>query len=160
MHEETERKFLISHDGWKARWVSRERLRDGLILAEGGRKLRVRIGETRATFCYKGAKSGSTRTEYEYVIPVDDAEALLKTQCDGRIVEKTRYTIPEDGRSWIVDVYGGVMDGTVIAEIELSKDDSGLLLPEWIGEEVTGREAYRKSVMLKAALARSFQHKR
>lgn len=153
MPNEIERRFLVAHDGWKQQWVSRERLRDGLVLAEAGRKLRVRICDSGATLCVKGKRRGNMRAEYEYPIPMPDAEALLREHCDGRIVEKTRYAIPVGQRTWVVDVYHGLLEGILIAEIELDDDSSPLQLPDWIGEEVTDQDAYRKS---KLFYARSF----
>lgn len=150
MKREIERKFLVANDGWKQQCLSKERLRDGLVLSEAGKKLRVRIGESCATLCMKGRRIGGERAEFEYEIPLEHAEALLRDHCEGRVVEKTRYSVPRGGRAWIVDVYHGLLGGVVIAEIELEDEASDLELPDWVGEEVTGREEYRKSVMFNA----------
>jgi adenylate cyclase len=45
---------------------------------------------------------------------------------------------------WHVDVCEGILDGVVIAEVELQHADQKLDLPGWIGKEVTGDPRYRK----------------
>ena len=91
MRFEVERKFLVADDGWRSAVVSRRRLTDGLIgRFETGSKVRVRLDEDRAWLTVKGARSGITRAEFEYAIPLSDAERLLSDVCTGHIVEKDR----------------------------------------------------------------------
>ena len=42
------------------------------------------------------------------------------------------------------------MDGVVLAEIELTDADQNLILPDWIGAEVTADPRYRKVNMVAA----------
>lgn len=152
---EIERKFLVASDNWRKDVVRAVRLTDGLIAmsAEGG-KVRVRIRDDRATLAVKGRRIGLSREEYEYEIPREDAVALLERHCAGAILEKTRFFIPAGELFWEVDVYTGILSGTVIAEIELPAEDTDFEFPSWVGVEVTGREEYRKINMLKAKLPR------
>ncbi|WP_353474440.1 CYTH domain-containing protein [Salipiger sp. H15] len=150
MAKEIERKFLVANDGWKAEVARSERLRDGLIAAEGGRKARVRFYDGRATLCIKGKRDGLSRDEFEYPIPAEDAEEMLAAHCGGDVVEKTRHHIPRGALVWTVDVYEGLLAGIIVAEVELPDLDTPLPLPGWIGREVTGLQEYRKVNMLAA----------
>lgn len=145
---EIERKFLLANDGWKSCVVRRIRIRDGLIASNNGNKARVRISDAKAMITLKSRKHGATRTEFEYAIPYSDAEEILRTMCDGHVLDKVRHIVQRDEAVWHVDVYEGILHGVVLAEIELRDADQKLALPDWIGREVTGDPKYRKVNML------------
>ena len=145
---EIERKFLVAHDGWKTSVTRSARIRDGLISILNGRKTRVRIIDGHATLTVKGEHMRSVRTEFEYAIPVSDAEEMLLTMCDDRVLGKTRYYASHGGLTWEIDVYEGLLEGVVMAEVELDREDRVLELPDWVGTEVTGNVNYRKINML------------
>lgn len=149
---EIERKFLTLSDGWRAKCTGSIRLADGLIASEGGRKVRVRIAGERGYLTVKGARTGFSRDEYEYEIPLSDAEHMLQNHCANIIVTKTRYFVLEDGFIFEVDVYEGILEGVIIAEAELTDPKQEFPRPIWLGEEVTGREEYRKINLLRARL--------
>jgi adenylate cyclase len=151
MAQEIERKFLLAHDGWKSSVIRSARIRDGLIAILNGRKARVRIIDDRATIALKGAQMGLGRSEFEYTVPVSDAEEILRTMCDDRILEKVRNYAPHAGLTWEIDVYDGILNGVVIAEVELDREDRVVELPSWIGKEITGDSRYSKLNMEKAA---------
>ncbi len=152
MPVEIERKFLVASDGWKRNTIKSIRLRDGLIAAVDGRKVRVRIADDRGMLTVKGARTGYARDEFEYAIPLVDAEAMLAHHCEGRIVTKTRHLVREEGFTFEVDVYGDLLDGIIIAEAELSFANQTFPRPSWLGEEVTGRSEYKKINMLRARM--------
>jgi adenylate cyclase len=141
---EIERKFLLSNDSWKSRVARRIRIRDGLIASNNGNKARVRISDSAATITLKSRRRGATRTEFEYVIPYSDAVEMLRTMCDGHVLDKVRHVIIHAGTVWHVDVYEGILNGVVMAEVELPHADQKFDLPGWIGKEVTGDPRYRK----------------
>jgi CYTH domain-containing protein len=149
---ETERKFLTVSTDWKKNCVKTISLRDGLIASVNGRKVRVRIANQQAFLTVKGARNGYSRDEFEYEIPMLDAERLLELHCEGRIVTKTRHLVEEDGFMFEVDVYDGLLEGVTIAEAELSTPEQCFPRPSWLGEEVTGREEFRKINMLRDRL--------
>ena len=150
---EIERKFLLTGDGWRKLSVRQERLRDGLLATTADRKVRVRIYGARATLTVK-AKAGSFHNaEYEYEIPVADAEELLARHCDGNLLTKTRHYVPYEGFMWEIDVYEGLLAGVVLAEVELPREGIDVPLPPWIGAEVTGQPDYKKINLQKARLA-------
>ena len=92
------------------------------------------------------------RPEFEYAIPIADAETMLATICQDDTLEKQRFFVDDAGATWQVDVYGGVLQGVVIAEIELRQESQELILPRWIGKEVTGDPFYKKVNMRARAL--------
>jgi CYTH domain-containing protein len=150
---EIERKFLLTSDGWRMQYERQERIRDGLIASAAGRKVRVRAYDDRATLTVKAKTSGSCDAEYEYEIPLTDAEELLATHCDGRVLSKTRYYVSYKGFVWEIDEYDGLLIGVVLAEVEFARDDVEVPLPPWVGAEITGRPEYKKSNMRAARLA-------
>ena len=147
---ETERKFLTVSDAWQPSCVRSVKLTDGLIAAADGRKVRVRIAGDEAFLTVKGARKGLSREEFEYPIPLEDAKHLIAHHCEGRVVTKTRHFVVVDGFTFELDVYDGLLDGIIIAEAELTSPDQVIPRPSWLGEEVTGREEYRKINMLRA----------
>lgn len=149
MPVEIERKFLVKNDAWRAYVTHSERLRDGLVAREGDLKVRVRCYGNRTTLCVKSGRQGLAREEFEYEIPPDHAEAMF-AHCTGRILEKTRHYVPGQSGVWEIDVYHDVLDGIVIAEIELDSESATVHLPDWIGEEITGDPRYSKTKMLDA----------
>jgi CYTH domain-containing protein len=140
---EIERKFLVANDAWKRSAVRSVSIRDGLIAARNGRKVRVRVSGDVATIAIKGQRTGIARPEFEYEIPLADAERMLAL-CEDDTLEKERFFVEYAGATWHVDVYGGILQGFVIAEIELKQETQTPDLPPWIGKEVTGDAFYGK----------------
>jgi adenylate cyclase len=150
---EIERKFLVTNDEWRQFAVRSVKLRDGLIAAYKDRKVRVRItGDDIATIAIKGPRIGIAQAEFEYEIPIADAERMLSTMCRDDHLEKERFFVEDAGGTWHVDVYSGILQGVVIAEIELKHEGQELILPRWIGKEVTGDPFFKKINMRACAL--------
>jgi adenylate cyclase len=142
MAQEIERKFLVANDGWRGQVTASERYRQG-YLSNGGRcSIRVRLAGERAWLNLKSATLDIVRTEYEYAIPVTDAEEMLDRLCSGLLIEKTRHFVSYGGHTWEIDVFEGVNRGLVIAEIELDHRDAGFPLPPWAGAEVSADPRY------------------
>ena len=141
MAQEIERKFLVVGDAWRKRAKGMV-YRQGYLSTVKERTVRVRIVGAKGYLTVKGITVGATRTEFEYEIPVADADTMLDELCIRPLIEKTRYKIPFDGLVWEVDEFAGDNDGLVVAEVELSHEDQELRLPNWIGEEVTGDPRY------------------
>lgn len=141
MASEIERKFLVRGDGWQP-GPPGVLQRQGYLSVEDP-TVRVRIEGERATLTVKGAQSGLTRPEFEYGIPLADAEEMLRL-CSFA-VEKTRHAREFGRHLWVVDVFHGANEGLVIAEIELAREDESFALPLWIGAEVSRDPRYRVS---------------
>jgi adenylate cyclase len=149
---EIERKFLVANDDWRRSAIHSVTIRDGLIAAYQGRKVRVRIFGDIATVAIKGPRTGIARPEFEYEVPIADAERIFSTICGDDTLEKERFFVEDAGATWLVDVYGGILNGVVIAEIELKQETEALILPAWVGKEVTGDPFYKKINMRARAL--------
>ncbi len=139
---EIERRFLVKNDDWKRRASVGTAYRQGYIFTGKDRTLRVRVAGNRGFLTLKGLHKGITRHEYEYEIPLAEAEEIMSVFCERTPVEKVRYTVQEAGTRWEVDVFSGVNHGLVIAEVELSEEGESIELPGWAGEEVTGDARY------------------
>lgn len=146
MGVEIERKFLVRGDDWRSGVTAQRVLRQGYPAIDGAVTVRVRIADDEAWITIKGKGSGIRRAEFEYAIPVGDAEELLEL-CGGRVVEKVRHIIPVATRIWEVDVFSGNNAGLVVAEIELEAEDEAVELPPWIGKEVTDDSRYLNSFL-------------
>lgn len=158
MKYEIERKYLVIDDAWTSGVVETLHLRDGLVASFGAGKVRVRIAtapgaEPRGWVTLKGPRSGISRREFEYEIPVAEAEAMQTEFCDGHVVEKLRHLVPYAGQVWQVDVYLGFLAGVVHAEVELRDAAQIVTLPPWIGPDVTGQPQHSKRAMIAAGVA-------
>ena len=149
---EIERKFLVANDDWRQLAVGSVSIRDGLIAVYMDRKVRVRISGDVATVAIKGPRIGIVRPEFEYEIPIADAERMLSTLCQDDTLEKQRFFVEHVGATWYVDEYSGLLKSVIIAEIELKQASQELILPHWIGKEVTGHPFYKKINMRARAL--------
>jgi CYTH domain-containing protein len=106
------------------------------------------VGAGKGFLTIKGPLAGIERREYEYPIPVEEANEMLDTLCLKPIIEKVRYSIEHDGLLWEVDEFEGENAGLVIAEVELADADQRILLPDWIGEEVTDDPRYYNASLI------------
>lgn len=142
MAVEIERKFLVSGDGWRG--GPGRRLVQGYLSESGAATVRVRIDDGDAFLTIKGDDPGRSRPEFEYAIPLADAQDLLRL-CRRPLIEKTRYEVEHAGLVWEVDVFEGDNAGLVIAEVELDSAGQAVELPPWVGDEVTDDLRYRNS---------------
>jgi adenylate cyclase len=141
---EIERKFLLAGDGWRALGAP-VLLRQGYLSSDPGRVVRVRVEGDHACMTIKGKSVGATRGEWEYPIPLADANELLERLCEQPIVEKYRRRIEFAGNTWEVDEFLGANQGLVVAEIELDAEDQRFDKPDWIGADVTDDPRYYNS---------------
>ena len=141
MGQEIERKFLVRGDAWRE-GATGSGYRQGYLSTVKERTVRVRTVGDRGYLTIKGITVGATRSEYEYEIPVEDAERMLDELCERPLIEKTRFVIAAAGHDWEVDEFAGDNAGLVIAEVELASEDEDVALPPWAGEEVTGDPRY------------------
>ncbi len=142
MASEIERKFLVKNDGWRSQVVISSHYRQGYLTEGGTCSIRVRIDGERAFLNIKSATLGIQRSEYEYPIPLPDAEEMLDRFSIGLLIEKTRHFVDYAGHRWEIDVFEGANAGLVVAEIELQAPDEAFELPPWAGEEVSDDPRY------------------
>ena len=139
---EIERKFLVTSNDWRIN--EPVQIRQGYLNRDPDRTVRVRTAGNQAWITVKGRTTGSVRSEFEYPIPLNDADALLLL-CERPLLEKRRYHFEHDGRTWEVDEFLGENEGLVVAEIELDTPDAEFSMPLWIGVEVTHDSRYFNS---------------
>jgi len=144
MGEEIERKFLVIGDSWRD-VAEGTPYRQGFLSTEPERTVRVRVAGSRGSITIKGKTVGARRAEFEYEIPVSDAQNMLDTLCKRPLIEKVRYALPIGRHIWEIDVFEGENAGLVVAEIELGSEDEAFDKPEWAGDEVTDDPRYFNS---------------
>ncbi|MCE2943112.1 MAG: CYTH domain-containing protein [Lysobacteraceae bacterium] len=145
---EIERKFLVVGDAWRAQASRRQRMAQGYLndaasMQAGTQKasMRVRVAGEQAALNLKSRELGASRQEFEYAIPLADAEALLAL-CVGGTIDKTRHDVTVGAHLWEVDEFHGENAGLVVAEIELGAVDEAFERPAWLGAEVTEHARY------------------
>ena len=149
MPQEIERKFLIRGEGWRDTGAGTP-YRQGYLSTVPERTVRVRLIRDRGYLTVKGIAVGATRAEYEYEIPAGEAGEMLDNLCERPLIEKTRYRIEYQGLVWEVDEFEGDNAGLIIAEVELDEEDQDIMLPDWVGKEVTGDSRYHNASLIAA----------
>ena len=141
MAEEIERKFLVISDQWRGQ-AEAVRYKQGYLASNDETVVRVRIMGEVAMLTVKSKVSDLTRTEFEYEIPVDEADYMLENLCQKPLIDKTRTKIKIKNHVWEVDEFFGDNQGLLIAEVELGSEDEQVELPPWVGEDVSADSRY------------------
>lgn len=142
---EIERKFLVDAKKIPAQILQHgEKISQGYLCTEPARTVRIRIKGQRGFITIKSANVGIVRQEFEYEIPLDDAQELLK-MCTPNVLEKVRYKVDCAGHTWEVDIFTGRLEGLILAEVELTSAEEFVELPSWILKEVSGDARYFNS---------------
>ena len=137
MAVEIEHKFLLANDDWRALVTHSVRYRQGYLSSQPTSSIRVRTSDNQAWLNIKSATIGTHRYEYEYEIPLADADDILTNLCRKPLIEKTRYFVEDNGHTWEIDEFEGDNLGLIVAEIELSTIGETFIKPAWLGAEVT-----------------------
>lgn len=145
---EIERKFLVDEKNFPAQiLINGEKISQGYLSVEPARTVRVRIKGERGFLTIKSVNVGIVRQEFEYEIPIKDAEEILKL-CE-KVLEKIRYKVEYAGHIWEIDIFGGRLAGLILAEVELTAPKEILELPDWLGDEVSDNPKYFNSNLAK-----------
>ena len=151
---EIERRFFVSGEDWRAHAGFSQPLRQGYLAASAeGVTVRLRIkGNDHAWLTLKAPAdaSGLVRHEFEYPIPVDDAEAMW--QLAPHRLEKTRWILDLPGGEWVVDCFAGENAPLALAEVELPQIDQEVVIPPWCGPEITGDSRWSNAVLAQKPL--------
>ena len=142
MATEIERKFLVVNDQWREHVLSESRLKQGYLANQINASIRVRIGNGKAHLNIKSTTIGVSRSEFEYEVPTEDAEAMLREVAQQPFIDKTRYKVRCGDHVWDLDVFEGENRGLVVAEVELAHENEPFEMPPWAGEEVSGEAKY------------------
>ncbi len=144
MPHEIERKFLVKNDDWRDNADSTQ-YRQGYLNPDPNATVRVRSAGVMAWLTIKSKPSNLTRDEFEYPIPVADAEEMLDRLCTGPLIEKIRHKVEYAGKCWEIDEFQGRNQGLILAELELEHPDESFERPPWLGDEVTDDPRYFNS---------------
>lgn len=144
MATEIEKKFLVLNDKYKSS-ASKALFKQGYLSVDFERTVRVRSFNGQGFLTIKGKTKSCSRDEYEYNIPMQDAEKMLDKLCIRPIIEKFRYFLTYEGCKWVVDEFLGVNEGLVTAEIELENEHQTFAKPDWVGNEITSDIRYFNS---------------
>ncbi len=148
MGKEIERKFLLKSNDWKPLTSSSHRIQQGYLNSDPLRTVRIRIIDDKGVLTIKGKNEGISRLEFEYDIPIADAQALIKL-CEKPLIDKVRNLVKVDSHTWEIDEFAGANEGLVLAEVEIESEDSHVDLPSWIGEEVSHDTRYYNPNLLR-----------
>ena len=146
MAVEIEHKYLVCEDSYKEMAVGKVEICQGYLNRNPDRTVRIRTVGNKGYLTVKGRNAGDFRLEFEYEIPLSDAEEILKLAEPG-MVQKTRWMVPYEGLLWEVDEFHGALQGVVVAEVELPEKGISYSKPEFIGKDITGNPTYYNSNM-------------
>ena len=147
---EIERKFLVDAKKLvRLKLTGGERISQGYLSTDANKVVRVRIKKNQGFLTIKSANIGIVRQEFEYEIPVNDAEEILKL-CAPNLLKKVRYKVDYAGHVWEVDIFEGRHAGLILAEVEINSLDEFVKIPDWVGEEVSNNPKYFNSNLVLA----------
>ena len=146
---EIERKFLLKNEQWRELVFKSIHYQQGYLNSDANSSVRIRTSDDTAKLNIKSATIGSQRAEYEYTIPMDDAQELLATLCHQPLVEKVRHLVKIESHIWEIDEFSGDNAGLIVAEIELSRVDENFIKPDWLGKDVTEELRYYNNQLCK-----------
>lgn len=148
MAVEIERKFLVDKRKLHAlTFTSESKIAQGYLSFSP--TVRVRLKDNRGFLTVKSSTVGISRQEFEYEIPAEDAEQLLKL-CGRFVLKKYRRKLEYGGHVWEVDFFAGRHAGLVLAEVELNAPDEPVDLPDWVSREVSGDARYFNSNLVRS----------
>lgn len=146
MGTEIERKFLV-RKGYAPDTPGVHYMQGYLASGRDGATVRVRVAGEKAFLTIKGPPDGISRLEFEYPIPPSEARIMLKLLSRGQLVEKTRHKVVYAAHTWEVDIFHGENEGLVTAEVELSRPDEPVMLPDWVCAEVSEDSRYSNACL-------------
>ena len=113
-----------------------------LFMAVDSWTTRLRKRNEDYVMTYKSRIADDTAYELEWDVSLDVAGKLLESR-PFPFVEKIRYLVQgSDGLLWEVDEFEGALAGLVLAEVELPSSQTEVVLPSWVGQEITGLRSW------------------
>ncbi len=149
MPVEIERKFLVKNDSWWSTVTHSTQIRQAYLAPPSKASVRIRVEGDRANINIKSATLGMERMEYEYPIPVKEAQEMLDHLCDKPQISKNRHRVKCGDHIWEIDEFFGDNMGLIVAEIELESPDEIFEIPDWLGMEVTDDKRYYNVSLVK-----------
>ena len=97
---EIERKYLLINEDWRQLVSKSTRMTQGYLCRSEIKAIRVRVAANQAHINIKQSIDGIHRHEFEYDIPVKDAEEMLKQTAEDGVIDKTRHLIVDGDLTW------------------------------------------------------------
>ena len=148
---EIEKKYLVKTSRWRSQKAQSslvgKRYCQGYIPTNNGTTVRLRTIGDLGYLTIKSKTTGYTRAEFEYPIPLQDAEEMLNNLCAKPLIEKTRYKLQHGDLTWEVDEFSGENAGLIVAEVELATEARQIDLPDWIEREVKDKKYFNSSLV-------------
>ena len=144
---EIERKFLVNSDRYKI-GAKPVHIMQAYLTIQNHLAIRIRIEGRNASLAIKSKVSERVNREYEYSIPLDEAQSMMKLS-EYSVITKTRYLVDFKRHTWEVDEFHGDNQGLVVAEIELDEENEIFEKPDWLDNEVTSDYRYLNSNLAK-----------
>jgi len=142
MAYEIERKFLVTSDDWREQVEKTLQIKQAYFCNTEKASLRIRVSDQDGYISSKSMTMDIRRHEFEYKIPLQDAEFMLEYMCIGSPVIKKRHLIKVGQHVWEVDEFLADNAGLVVAEVELGHEDEPYDKPDWVGLEVSNDPKY------------------
>jgi adenylate cyclase len=143
---EIERRFRVSGDAWREDVARSTQITQGYLAITNESVIRVRVRDAQGYVTIKSRDGGMSRQEFEYAVPLADAQALLEL-CERRVLQKTRHEVNYAGYLWEIDEYKEPLEDLILAEVELASEAEDPPQPLWIGEEITHDGSYSNSAL-------------
>jgi CYTH domain-containing protein len=145
MATEIEHKYLVIKDIWEKVIPDKSvEIKQAYLLTDPEKTIRIRTKGNSGFITIKGKSIGASRLEFEYEIPIEDANDLINKFCSN-LIEKTRHLVIHEKHTWEVDEFKGLNAGLIVAEIELNSEDEHYSIPNWIDKNVTDDLRYANS---------------
>lgn len=139
---EIERKFLVKDERWRALVETSRPCKQGYVSLKGKGSIRIRIIGEKGFLTLKGPREGIRRPEFEYEIPITDAISLLDSFGDSAVISKIRHELTHEGNLWEIDEFLDENKGLTLAEVELESEQQSVILPDWVGKDVSEDERF------------------
>ncbi|MDB5013135.1 MAG: hypothetical protein JWQ25_1337 [Daejeonella sp.] len=145
MPTETEHKYLVNHELWRRVIPNKSvHIKQAYLLTDPNKTIRIRTVGSTGFITIKGKTVGASRPEFEYEIPIGEANQLIESFCS-ELIEKTRHYIIYENKTWEVDVFEDLNSGLIVAEIELDNENEQYIKPNWVTQNVTDDRRYANS---------------
>ncbi len=150
---EIERRFLVNNEDWRSKVLLSEDFSQGYLNSNIDEWIiRVRIiDNSKSYITLKSSLNGLVNHEFEYSIPIKDANELFNLS--KYKITKTRYQLKINNKNWVIDSFYGSNSSLKIAEIELNSELEDIQIPSWCGQEITGMKTLSNASLAKTPIS-------
>lgn len=158
-NREIEKKYLVANNDWMNSVTGSQLIYQGYFFQnEEKRRIRLLPEEHKAILGYKGEgvliDGFIDREEIENEIDFEEGLAKLAL-CSG-VIMKTRFFVPFEQFTFEVDQFLNLHSPLLTTEVEVKREQipefNRLVLPAWVGQDVSADEQYQNSILVKQSL--------